>query len=575
MLRTLATSSLALIVGASPVFADVTPAQVWESLSRYYTDSGYTVTVGEETETDNGLELSNVELSMNIAGEDEASSDAKFIIPKLTFTETENASVKSVMEGDATISVDVTPPEAQAPAEGEAAEGQSPEEAAEEFPLDIVLSVPGNETISSGTPEDIRHEYNFPTVKLSMKMDETVEEGAEAADIKLLGNLTLNQVTGWTTLKEGETWQMEQDIAAESLVADLSVTETPKESAEPEQADETEGEAAPKEPKGPVTFTAQANMETVKTTGKGTTPKGQTDLASRLDTALEAGLDLTGTIEYGATAGNFNIEGSGTGGAPKPANGKFSSEGGSLTFGMSKAGLSYSGGSKASEFEMSLADLPFPFNYAVDSSAFDFTFPVSKSEEAQPFTLSYALTGLTLGDGIWNLFDPESKLPRDPANLAIDLEGMGLVQQNLFDPTLGQQMQEQAEQATEDAEKAEGETDTAESAPMPPVPFLPQSLKIKNVSIDAVGAQADLTGDLTFPEGAQAPLGKISGDFNGINALLDKLVEAKLLPQEQVMGARMMMTMFAKPVEGQEDQLQSEIEFKEDGSILANGQRIK
>jgi hypothetical protein len=40
------------------------------------------------------------------------------------------------------------------------------------------------------------------------------------------------------------------------------------------------------------------------------------------------------------------------------------------------------------------------------------------------------------------------------------------------------------------------------------------------------------------------------------------------------MGARMMMGLFAQPGEG-EDTLISTIEMKEDGSVLANGQRIK
>lgn len=577
MLRTLATSSVALIVGAAPVFADLTPAQVWESLSKYYTDSGYTVTIGEEKKLDNGLELSDVALSMDIAAEGDAPSDVKVVFPKLIFTEADDAAVKSVMEGDAVVTVELpenetkTSAEEGAPAEDEAA-------APKGFPFDITISAPGNETISSGTPEDIRHEYNFPTLKVTMKMDETVEDGPDVAQVKILGNATLNNMTGWTALKEGETWQMEQEIAAETASFDLDVTETPKPGAEPEKPEGEVAEDKPtteNAPKEPVRFTAQANLEALQSTAEGVVPVGQKDLATRLDKALEAGMDMSGTMVYGALDGQFNVESSGADGKPKPAKGTFSSESGELTFGMSKEGLAYSGSSKGSEFEMSVADLPFPFAYALESAAFDFAFPVTKSEEPQPFKFDYTLTGLTLADGIWNLFDPENKLPRDPANLTIALEGLGLVKQNLFDPALAQQAEEQTQKAAEDAAKGGNAPDKAEAEPTPPVPFVPQSLTINKVALDAVGAQADLTGELTFPEGTQAPVGKISGDFSGINALLDKLVEAGLVPQEQVMGARMMMTMFAKPVEGEEDQLQSEIEFKEDGSIHANGQRIK
>lgn len=580
MLRTLATSSAALIVGASPVFADLTPTQVWESLSKYYTDSGYTVTVGEESTTDNGLELSNVALSMNVAVEGEAPSDVKVLFPKLTFTEAENASVKSVMEGDATITLDSPEQETDPAAEGETPTEGEDDTGRVEFPFDITISAPGNETISSGTPEDIKHEYNFPTLKMTMKMDDTVEDKVNAANVKVLANVALQDMTGWTTIKEGENWQMEQEIAAESASFDLDVTETPEPEAEPEQSeggsDAANGDAASEQesPK-PVTLTAQATMEGLKSTAQGIIPAGQADLTTHLDKALEAGLDMSGTLALGASTGQFAMDASGAAADGKAVKGTFSSDGGDLTFGISKEGVAYSGVSEGSAIEMTVSDLPFPLAYSLDSAAFDFAFPVSKAEEAQPFKFDYALTGLTLADSIWNLFDPENKLPRDPADLAIELEGMGVVNQNLFDPELAQKVQEQAEKAAEDAAKAEGETDMADATPAPQPPFVPQSLTINKVALDAVGAQADLTGELTFPEGAQAPVGKISGDFSGINALLDKLVEAGLVPQEQVMGARMMMSMFAKPVEGEEDQLKSEIEFKEGGSIFANGQRIK
>jgi hypothetical protein len=47
-----------------------------------------------------------------------------------------------------------------------------------------------------------------------------------------------------------------------------------------------------------------------------------------------------------------------------------------------------------------------------------------------------------------------------------------------------------------------------------------------------------------------------------------------LLAQQDAMGARMMMSMFAVPGSG-EDSLQSTIEIKGNGQILANGQRIR
>ena len=55
--------------------------------------------------------------------------------------------------------------------------------------------------------------------------------------------------------------------------------------------------------------------------------------------------------------------------------------------------------------------------------------------------------------------------------------------------------------------------------------------------------------------------------------IVDKLVAMGLIPEDQAMGARMMMGMFAVP--SGEDELTSKIEFKEDGGVYANGQRIQ
>ena len=70
------------------------------------------------------------------------------------------------------------------------------------------------------------------------------------------------------------------------------------------------------------------------------------------------------------------------------------------------------------------------------------------------------------------------------------------------------------------------------------------------------------------------PSGVMNMMLTGGNGLLDTLVGMGLVPEEQAMGARMMMGLFAQPGDGP-DTLVSTIEMKEDGSVLANGQRIR
>ncbi|MEM9581020.1 MAG: DUF2125 domain-containing protein, partial [Pseudomonadota bacterium] len=102
-----------------------------------------------------------------------------------------------------------------------------------------------------------------------------------------------------------------------------------------------------------------------------------------------------------------------------------------------------------------------------------------------------------------------------------------------------------------------------------------------NLLVSVAGAKLTGDGDFTFDntdltsfDGLPKPTGKVNLALDGGNGLMDKLVQMGLLPEEQAMGARMMMGLFARPGEG-EDSLTSTLEINEEGHILANGQRIQ
>jgi hypothetical protein len=103
----------------------------------------------------------------------------------------------------------------------------------------------------------------------------------------------------------------------------------------------------------------------------------------------------------------------------------------------------------------------------------------------------------------------------------------------------------------------------------------------KEVNVAIAGAELNGTGAFTFDNadlvtwgGMPAPEGTVDISLDGANGLMDKLVAMGLLPQDQVMGARMMMGMFARPGAGP-DSLVSQIEVRRDGSVFANGMQIK
>ncbi|RJL21303.1 DUF2125 domain-containing protein [Paracoccus siganidrum] len=516
MFRTLATSTVALIAGAAPLFAEVTPAQVWENLTSYYDKIGYEVVVGTQEDGGDTLTLGDVVVKSPESEDYTVSVN----MPKITLSRTGDAKVRTVFDGD--IDVDFT----TAVPEGE------------DIDFDMTISMPGNEMVTSGTPEDLLHEFNYPSMVMALNLPQAETDG-DTAPV----TVTMTDIKGTQTTKVSDGTESVYDMTAASLAVAMAMNEPAAEDGTPRDG----------------RMTAAFDIADLVMSGSMTTPEGEMDLTNDIAGALNAGMVTDGKFVMGPMTGTFDFTATDEAGGPRNGAGTFSAENGELVVAMSKEGVSYEGKSGRTEAEMTVADLPFPISYALDGASGAVSFPVAKSDQPQPFKFAYEIAGLTLADGIWDLFDEGGQLPRDPAMLAIDLEGEALVSQDLFDPAFGQMAAE-----GEDAAMADED-----------MPFLPQNVKINRVALDAVGATADVTGQLDLSDNPQEPVGEINGSFSGVNGLLDKLIAMGLVPQEQAMGVRMMLAMFAKPVDGDPDRLETKLEFREGGSIFANGQQVK
>ena len=110
-------------------------------------------------------------------------------------------------------------------------------------------------------------------------------------------------------------------------------------------------------------------------------------------------------------------------------------------------------------------------------------------------------------------------------------------------------------------------------------PIVPTQVTINQFALSLMGARITATGELKAAEGADIatapPIGQIKAEYEGVNGLIDKLAGMGLIPEDQLMGVRMMLAMFAKPVAEGEDKLTTDLEFKEGGAIFANGQQIQ
>lgn len=236
---------------------------------------------------------------------------------------------------------------------------------------------------------------------------------------------------------------------------------------------------------------------------------------------------------------------------------KGSSGSGALKYALSQDGIGATWGSTNTQVTVIPAQLPLPISIGIEETSNEIRFPVSKSDTPDDARLKFKIAGLSVDEALWGMVDPSAALPRDPATLIVDLTSKLNLDFDLFN--------------VEAAEDMMGDE----------FPGKLHSLDINALQLSAVGAEFTGTGgftfnndDLTTFDGVPAPTGSLELKLVGGNGLLDKLVQMGLIPEEQAMGARMMTGMFANAGEG-EDELVSKIEVKEDGSVHANGQRLK
>jgi hypothetical protein len=378
------------------------------------------------------------------------------------------------------------------------------------------------EIIVSGTPESMRHDIKMASFE--MLFDTTVPDDEEG---------TISIVIG---VEGAEGHMLTEGRTVENVTYDMKATR---------------GRVSIKG-EGDTEFNMDLNAEAVAMVGEMSSIASVAKLANPDDIgkALADGLAMKGTITAGAsTIGIFATDPEGAG-----TNIDLATTGAGAEFGMSKAGMIY--GLRADGLDLTISGdtIPMPEVTATMTEAnMRFDIPLTKGDAPQNFNVLTRLVDLALPDDIWAMVDPMQMLPRVPATLIVDVGGKVKLISDLMDPP------------------AEDES----------IPGELQALDLRELQVKLIGADLTGTGAFTFDNtdletfgGMPRPTGAIDLKLIGGNALLDKAIAMGLIPQDEAMGYRMMMALFARPGEG-EDTLVSKIEVTPEGAVLANGQRIQ
>lgn len=398
----------------------------------------------------------------------------------------------------------------------------------DEFELTLMMRQAGLELIASG--DDAATNYSFSVPELSISLEDLVGDGET---IDGLAIISMSGVSGSYDFVKGALTTVTTSMSADSMGIEVDFADP-------------EGKGAVKFD-GEITGYASASETTVPEYGE------LEELVMGFSEFLNGGLAISASMSHGGSSWSLDAFERSDSVALKS-----SSSGGSLNFTMSKDGIGYGGAVTDLDLTVSGSEIPLPvISIAAQEYAFSFFMPVSKSDTPEEFSLMHRLVGLTISDDIWGMFDPAAVMPRDPATLIVDLKGTANWDFDIFDPA--------------NAAKMGGKD----------IPGKLHSLTLNELKLSLAGVDLSGTGAFTFDnndldsfDGLPKPTGAIELALIGAEAMLGRLSAMGFLPEEQVMGARMMMGLFARPGEG-EDSLVSKIEITEDGAIMANGQRLR
>ncbi|MBU2980389.1 DUF2125 domain-containing protein [Lentibacter algarum] len=376
----------------------------------------------------------------------------------------------------------------------------------------------------SGDPANMTYQTNAAELALAVR---TVTVAGTTIPLNAV-NMKLGNVTSKMEMKIGNLREVVQSFAAASLSYDIDIP-----------------------PIDGNTFKLVGSMNALNFDGTGAYPMGGFD-PQDMSAMLKAGFAFTGMFTH--QGGNIDFDGLIDGEAMQ---GKSTTQSGSLKVAMDADQLHYTAAATGLTSNMTGGGIPLPVEINAENSSFNFKMPVGTSDEAKDFEFGILLGGFTTSEMLWSMVDPTAQLPRDPATLNIDLAGKAKLLIDIFNP--------------EEAAKMEAGTAPGEV----------ESLEVRALQLKAAGADLTGKGAFTFDNsdmetipGMPKPTGAVELKLTGGNGLLDKLVAMGLVQDEQAMGARMMMGLFAVAGEG-EDTLNSKIEVNEEGHVLANGQRLR
>lgn len=392
--------------------------------------------------------------------------------------------------------------------------------------INVTVQQAGVDLTISGDPDALI--YDFEVMAYSINIDSVEENGTPDPNFETAA-VTLRDLSGQYSTRQDNLTRIAYDLAIGALDMDVSFVD-PEEQAK-------------------IQFNADiADIAMFA------------NIASPIDMDFEAefppfneGLSFEGGYTFGKLLYDFDFASeTGAGSA------MVSVSSGELAAGIDMDTAVYAAGSQGIEISVFAPnEFDVPVAASIGRSGLDFIIPLSRGEDGpRDARMAFNLMDFTVDDALWNMLDPSANLPRSPITVALGLDMQVTPFFDLLDP------------------------DQQEALAMAQVPGELNGVQITDLTLRAAGAEITGEGAFSFDnsdletfDGFPRPEGEATFAINGVNGLIDRLIEMGLIPQEDAMMPRMMMGMFTVPVG--DDMLTSTIGVNPEGHVLANGQRLR
>lgn len=272
------------------------------------------------------------------------------------------------------------------------------------------------------------------------------------------------------------------------------------------------------------------------------------DLLRIFDDGLSMGAELT--FDQFALNGNVGRPG-------ETGTVEMTSEGGKAAGRLDAKAASYDIGlGKTVMAARGLPDMEFPeVSVSITELGYGISIGIGDLVSPQQARLSARLTDLTIPPEVWAKTDPTGALGSEPLSYAVDISATYALSPEMLDPAW-----------------------RPDPDSFPPIDLV--DVTLRQLMFRGAGMSLDGSGALTFDEtdlttypGFPAPEGTVGFKATGIYSLLDRIVAAGLVSNEELSGFRLGLMFIAKAGDAP-DSLVSNVEFR-DKRFYLNGLKIR